>query len=113
MTRERTKPSFIFTYSDPCPCCGGRGRVVSKETQATKIERWFKRARVLTVEREYKLILSEELFNILAEGRKSRVKKLQKELRLDIKTTRDVSLPPEGYRILTQEDLDVTDRFKM
>ena len=113
MTRERTKPSFIFTYSDPCPSCGGRGRVVSKETQATKIERWFKRVRVLSVEREYKLILSEGLFNILAEGRRSRIRKLQKELRLDIKTTRDTSLPPEGYRILTQEDLDVTDRFKM
>ncbi len=113
MTRERTKPSFIFTSSDPCPSCGGRGRVVSKETQATKIERWFKRTKVLLVEREYKLILSEELFKILAGGRKNRIRKLQRELRLDIETTRDPSLPPEGYRILTKEDLDVTDKFKL
>jgi ribonuclease G len=112
MTRERTKPSFIFTYSDPCPCCRGTGRIVSKETQATKIERWFKRARVLTVDREYKLILSQELFKILVEGRKSRIKKLQKELKIKIETIKDSSLPPEGYRILTTEDLDVTDKFK-
>lgn len=112
MTRERTKPSFIFTYSDRCPCCGGTGRIVSKETQATKIERWFKRTKVLSVEREYKLILSEELFKILAEGRKSRIRKLQKELRVDIETAKDPSFPPEAYRILTKEDLDVTDRFK-
>jgi ribonuclease G len=113
MTRERTKPSFIFTYSDRCPCCGGTGRIISKETQATKIERWFKRARVLSVEREYKLILSEELYKILAEGRKSRIRKLEKELRLDIEITKDSSLSPEGYRIRTKEDLDVTDKFKM
>lgn len=112
MTRERTKPSFIFTYSDPCPCCGGIGRIVSKETQATKIERWFKRVKVISVDREYKLILSDELYNILAQGRKSRIKKLQKGLRLDIETRIDPSLPPEGYRILTKEDLDVTNKFK-
>lgn len=113
MTRERTKPSFIFTYSDRCPCCGGTGRVISKETQATKIERWFKRAKVLLVDKKYKLILSKELYKMLVEGRKSRIRKLQKELRLDIETTKDPSFPPEGYRILTKEDLDVTDKFKM
>ena len=113
MTRERTKPSFIFTYSDPCPCCGGIGRVVSKETQAAKIERWFKRVKVLSVEREYKLILSKELFNILTEGRKSRIRKLQKELRLDIEVTQNPSFPPEGFRVLTPDDLDITDKFKI
>ena len=112
MTRERTKPSFIFTYSDPCPCCGGTGRVVSTETQAAKIERWFKRARFLSVDKKYKLILSEELHKMLAEGRKNRITKLQKQLRINIETSKDTSLPPEGYRVLTQEDLDVTDKFR-
>ena len=113
MTRERTKPSFIFTYSDPCPCCGGTGRVVSAETQAAKLERWFKRARILTVDREYNLIVSEELYKILAEGRRSRINSLQKQLRLKIEVTKDTSLPPEGYKILTKEDLDITDKFKV
>jgi ribonuclease G len=113
MTRERTKPSFIFTYSDPCPCCGGTGRVVSAETQAAKLERWFKRARILTVDREYNLIVSEELYKILAEGRRSRIKALQKQLRLKIEVTKDPTLPPEGYKILTKEDLDITDKFKV
>ena len=65
------------------------------------------------MDREYNLMVSEELYKILAEGRRSRIKALQKQLRLKIEVTKDPSLPPEGYKILTKEDLDITEKFKV
>jgi len=44
MTRQRIRPAILLKLSDPCPTCEGTGRVLSAETVAAKIERWFIRA---------------------------------------------------------------------
>ncbi len=44
MTRQRVRPSLMFTFAEPCPTCGGIGMVQGRDTTVTKIERWLKRA---------------------------------------------------------------------
>lgn len=113
MTRERVRPSLIYTFSDLCPTCGGSGRVLSLKTLAVKIERWFKRVKVLSVQKEYKLFVSPDLAKILTEGRKSRIKNLEKELKLKIGVEENDEIPPDSFKVFTDDDLEVTDKFKV
>jgi ribonuclease G len=112
MTRQRIRPSILYTLSERCPCCQGIGRVVSKETVCMKIERWFKRAKVGSKSKRYKLYVNPELGEILTSRKVNRIQTLHKELRLDIELIKDEKLPAEGFRVFSvDEDLDVTDLF--
>ncbi len=43
MTRERIRPSIMFSLSEPCPACSGSGRVGNRTTLYDKIHRWVRR----------------------------------------------------------------------
>jgi len=112
MTRERIRPSILHTLSEPCPCCQGIGRVITKETVAMKIERWFKRAKVGSKNKRYKLFVNPELCEILINGKVNRIQKLHKELKLDIELIKDEKSPPERFQVFSvEEKKDVTDLF--
>ncbi len=112
MTRERIRPSLIFTFSEPCPTCSGFGRIMSKQTLATKIERWFRRAKAGSNGRSYKLIIHPFLAEAVADGAGNRVNQLAKTLRLDIDVIRDTFTPPDKFRVLEADTKkDVTELF--
>lgn len=114
MTRERIRPSLLYTFSEPCPVCDGIGRVLSKETLASKIERWFKRAKVHSVDKKFKLIVNPEVYRILTQGKVSRIKKLCKMLRIEIDAAEDESLSTDEFRVFSlEEEIEVTERFKV
>ena len=112
MTRQRIRPSILHTLSEPCPCCLGIGRVISKQTVAMKIERWFKRAKVGSKSKRYRLFVNPELAKILMSGKVNRIHKLHKELKLDIELIKDEKLSTERFQVFSvDEDIDVTDLF--
>jgi ribonuclease G len=43
VSRKRVRPSLLHYYSDECPYCTGRGKVLSLESMAMKIEHWIRR----------------------------------------------------------------------
>ncbi len=43
MTRERVRPPLIHTFYETCPVCKGGGRVLSKTSLATRVEKWLER----------------------------------------------------------------------
>ncbi len=43
LTRERIRPSIMFSLSEPCPACAGTGRVGNRTTLFDKINRWVRR----------------------------------------------------------------------
>ncbi len=113
MTRQRIRPSILHTLSEICPCCGGIGRVVSKETTATKIERWFSRAKVGSRCRNYRLLVHPDEAGILREGKTSRIRKLSKQLKLDIELVKDPDMTSGEFKVLDlDKNMDVTDMFK-
>jgi ribonuclease G len=112
MTRQRIRPSILYTLSERCPCCQGIGRVVSKETVCMKIERWFKRAKVGSKSKRYRLYVNPELGDILTRRKVNRIQKLHKELKLDIELIKDEKLPAERFKVFSaDEDLDVTELY--
>lgn len=113
MTRERIRPALIQTFSEPCPTCSGFGRVLSKDTIATKIERWFRRARAGSHNRKFKLIVNPVIAAYLSAPESNKLKRISRELRFRIELVEDNELSPENYRVVSVDDnLEVTDLFK-
>jgi ribonuclease G len=113
MTRERIRPSILHTLSGTCPCCGGIGRIVSKETVAMKIERWFKRAKVSAGCKHYRLTVHPDVGQVLGDQKTGRLVKLSKELKLDIELVKDQELASDEFRVVDlDQNMDVTDMFK-
>ncbi len=110
MTRERIRPSLTHTFSEPCPICDGVGRVVSVETLATRVERWFGRARLVSSVKRYQIVANPGLYVFLNENRSERIKRLNRQAKLNVDLVEDKLLPAGKYRIFSlDEKLDVTD----
>ncbi len=45
ISRKRTRPSLLLTYSEQCPHCNGTGRLLSRDSVAVRISRWLMRAK--------------------------------------------------------------------
>jgi ribonuclease G len=43
ISRKRTRASLLLTYSEQCPHCNGTGRLLSRDSVAVRISRWFRR----------------------------------------------------------------------
>ncbi len=113
MTRERIRPSILHTLSDICPCCDGIGRLISKETMAMKIERWFKRAKVGAKCKNYRLLVHPDVVQFFGEGKASRIRKLSKELGLNIEVVKEEKLPLDHFKVFDLEmRAEITDMFK-
>ncbi len=113
MTRERIRPSFMHTFSDSCPVCGGVGRVLSRESMAMRIERWFKRAALDAQNRHYQLVANPEVGELLLAGIPTRLKNMERNTRLRVDLIVDTSLNPEQFKVIDLEtEVDVTEKFK-
>jgi ribonuclease G len=113
MTRERIRPSFMHTFSDSCPVCGGFGRVLSRESVGVKIERWFKRAALGSKSRHYQLVANSQVGELLLVGNPTRMRNLERNTRLKIDLIIDTSLNPEQFKVVDMTtDVDVTEKFK-
>jgi ribonuclease G len=113
MTRQRVRPSLLFTYSEPCPVCTGTGRVVSKETTLSLIERWLKRSRAAAIERRLTVHVSPEMSEYLLENRRERLKRVRRATRVWLNVESDPDLEVNAYRIWSRKrDRDITSEFK-
>ncbi len=113
MTRQRVRPSLLFTYSEPCSTCGGTGRILSKETTLSQIERWLKRSRAAAIERRLTVMVHPEVGNYLLENRKERLKNMRKSTRVWLNVETDDSLEQNNYRVFSRKrKTDITNEFK-
>ncbi|MFQ5602889.1 MAG: ribonuclease E/G [bacterium] len=112
MTRERVRPSLLYAFSEPCPTCDGIGRVSSKNTVLTKIERWIKRFKTERKEWSLKVIVHSSIADYLTQGLINKVRRLMWKYRLRIEVEKDDNLKTDQFRIiLKKEQKDITDQF--
>lgn len=113
MTRQRVRPSLLYTFSEPCPICGGFGRVLSKETVIAKIERWFARARLYSKERQVRLIVHPNIGAYLLENNEDRLKHLGRLYKIKIELQKDPLLPLHGFKVYSSKgNSELSDKFK-
>lgn len=114
MTRERVRPSHLHTLMDPCPYCSGLGRVLSRETMATKIERWFTRARADRKVTRFNLAVSPVVAEAMADNGTNRIERIMKMNRFQINLVRDATLPIQEYRVYSAESNDdITSMYRV
>jgi ribonuclease G len=114
MTRERVRPSHMQTLSEPCPHCDGIGRIMSKENVATKIERWFHRAKASNKYRDFHLVVNPYLAEVLSGNGSSRIQRIMKASNCRINLVRDTTLNQTDYRIYNAADnTDITEVHKV
>jgi ribonuclease G len=57
ISRHRTRPSLLLTYSESCPYCNGTGRLLSRDSVAVRISRWLKRAQYFIKNEPLKIVV--------------------------------------------------------
>ncbi len=97
LTRERVRPSLLYRYSEPCPRCNGLGRVPSKSTIVTKIERKIQQIKSSTKDRKLVLRVHPDVAEYMTEGIKSRVRRLMMKFFVTIKVVPDTNLKSENF----------------
>ena len=113
MTRQRVRPSLLFTFSEPCPTCKGTGRVVSRETTLARIERWLNRSRAAAIERRLTVRINPTVGEYLLENRRERLKRVRRSTKVWLNVEIDPDLPVDAYRIYSRKrNIDITDQFK-
>ncbi|MFH2056140.1 MAG: Rne/Rng family ribonuclease [bacterium] len=109
MTRERVRPSILFTLSESCPTCHGLGRILSKDTLAMKIERWFMRAKVARAGRKFQLSVHPEVAAFLRNEDENRIREMERANKLKIQLEVDDELGLDEYRIINlEQEVDIT-----
>jgi len=113
MTRERVRPSHMHTLSEPCPYCAGAGRVLSKETMATKVERWFARARADKKYSTFHLVVNPMLAEAMSDNGANRVDRIMKMHKFRINLVRDTTLQVNEYKVYDSETTEeISDKYK-
>jgi ribonuclease G len=108
MTRQRVRPSLLYTFSEPCPLCKGSGRVQSPDTTVTKLERWLKRLRAAGGEKKLVLEVHPTVGTFLREKEQRRLKALRRTTGAQIILEDNGVLEIDAYRfssLKTAEDL--------
>lgn len=112
MTRQRVRPSLIYTFAEPCPTCGGIGMVQGRDTTVTKIERWLKRAEAFGKEKSFTVFVHPAVFEFLIENEEERLLMLRSSTRMEIDIVVDAKIPIEEFHCFsTARSVDVTDEF--
>ena len=108
MTRQRVRPSLYQTQTQPCPTCGGTGRIFTPETVARRIERAVRRVAVDAREKSLMVRLHPEVALFLLEDEPGFVKGLEKALQLKIALRDDPLVARDDFRLISassQQDL--------
>jgi len=112
MTRERVRPSLLFTFSETCPTCRGLGRITAKSTILTKIERWVRRFKASSKERNIRLVTNPEIKTYLTEGIRSPLRRIMWNQRILIELQEDLNLDIDEFRFYSKRNnRDITDKF--
>ena len=113
LTRQRTKPSLVFTFNEPCPVCDGSGMVVSKETVVTQLENWVRRFKSRSGELGLTVRVHPEIIEFITKGLKSHIRQIMWANLMYIKLEADDNLKLEDFRCYSwRRGEDVTEEFR-
>lgn len=108
MTRQRVRPSLYMRMTQPCPHCGGTGRIFTPETVARQLERALWRVRAAGEEREVEVRVHPEVVLYLLEQEPDFLARMERTTGLSIDLRDDPLLKQDAVRLrsrTTHQDL--------
>ncbi|MCF7810153.1 Rne/Rng family ribonuclease [bacterium] len=112
MTRQRIRPSLLYTFRETCPNCNGSGLVSSMETVVTTVERWIKRFTSRTRERRLVLTLNPAVRAFLTGGVYSRIARIMWANKVFISIETDEELKIDQFKAFSPKlNREVTDEY--
>lgn len=112
ITRQRIRQNILHRMSDQCPMCSGSGRVQSKMSFITEIERWLQRYKGGGGSRLIILRVNPLIKNYLTSGIINKILKLCLRYMILIKLEVEENLPLDEFRFLTiNKKADITDEY--
>jgi ribonuclease G len=101
VTRQRSRGNLEKTLTKPCPCCSGRGRVLSDLTLALELRRQLVRPPVLYAAGDtVRVRAPRSLAKLLTEEERGILEDVQERLGVDIEIEVDETLAAGEYRIV-------------
>jgi ribonuclease G len=104
LTRERVRPNLLYRYNESCPRCDGLGRIPTKSTLITKIERRIKQIKSSGHEKKLVLRVHPDLAEYLTEGIKSHIRQLMLKYFVLIKVVPDPDMKEEEIDLNSSKD---------
>lgn len=113
ITRQRVRESVQMSLSDVCPTCQGTGRVLSKTSMLTQIERWMRRFRAASRDLRITLQVHPSLVGFLTEGTLSHAAKLMLKYFVRLRVEEDPTLPIDEFRVISRRrNRDITREYR-
>jgi len=100
MTRKRTGESLSQKLQTTCPCCSGRGLILSAETMAAHIEREIRRQARTEGVTIFRVIASPRVVMEFIGPNGEYVDDLEEELGAEVYARADSTISPEHYEII-------------
>ena len=114
ITRQRIRQSILHRMSDQCPMCSGTGRVQSKMSYITEIERWLQRYKGASNSKFIRLRVNPLIKNYLTSGLINKILRLCLRYAVLIKLEVDEKLPLSEFKFYTlSTKTDITDEYAM
>jgi len=112
MTRQRVRPSHYQNMTEPCPMCGGTGRLFTPETTVRRIERAVKRMAVEGRKDSLIVKLHPDVAMYVLEHERDLVRKLEKSLGFTLELRDDPRLKPDDFKLVVKgAERDVTRQY--
>jgi ribonuclease G len=114
MTRQRVRPSLFQSLTEPCPHCGGSGRVFRPETVTRRVERAIRRIAVQQREKRVTIRVHPQVALYILEDEPDFMRRLEKTLSLNVDLRDDPLMKQDEFRLLAgPADSDVTNKYAL
>ena len=112
MTRQRVRPSHYQNMTEPCPMCGGTGRLFTPETTVRRIERAVKRMAVEGKKDSLIVKLHPDVAMFAMENESDLMRKLEKAVGFSLELRDDPLLRPDEFKLVVKSaGRDVTHQY--
>jgi ribonuclease G len=112
MTRQRVRPSHYQNMTEPCPMCGGTGRLFTPETTVRRIERAVKRMAVEGKKDSLIVKLHPDVAMYVLEQERDLVRKLENSIGFTLEFRDDPRLKPDDFKLVVKgAERDVTRQY--
>jgi len=104
MTRQRVRPSVLYSMHEDCPLCSGTGLVPSLNTIIADLERWIQSYRSQGGDRRLTVRVTPEIYNYVMRGKFSRRLQLMWKYWMKLNFIMEKSLEFREYKVYDRKN---------